>query len=114
MAYNTIGSEQIRYPPVNINRSPSIPIQKAMPPQMPMHLPVTSSQQPPAPVTKRRLTKKQKEQQQQEHQLQSPQINGVMPNFPPPMPMELSRASSSHDLPTRSSPGTIPMHLKGL
>lgn len=121
MAYNTVGSEQIRYPSMNLNRSQSIPVQKLVPPppQMPpMQMPVTSTAPAPAP-SKRRTTKKQKEQQQQE-QLQSPQLNG-MPGFPhgiSPMAMEMNRPCSSHDFSNcdpraRNSPGSLPMHMKG-
>jgi hypothetical protein len=43
MAYNTVASEQIRYPTMNLNRSQSIPVQKLVPPpQMPpMQMPVS-------------------------------------------------------------------------
>ncbi|KAI6177042.1 hypothetical protein M3Y97_00864200 [Aphelenchoides bicaudatus] len=76
MAYNTKGTDQLKYPTTNINRSLSVVQKPALPtPQMPpMQMPVTSSA-PSQPATKRRTTKKQKEQQQQE-QLQSPQLNG--------------------------------------
>lgn len=126
MAYNTIGAEMnLPYPNTNINRSPSIPIQKSMPLQMPpqmppqMQMPVTSSApipQQPATTTRKRQTKKQKEQQEQ---MQASQMNGggPMPNFPHgmlPMAIDPSRPCSSHDLNTRSSPGTIQMNMKGL
>jgi hypothetical protein len=115
MAYNTMGSEQIRYPHMNLNRSQSIPIQKLLPPPLqmpPMQMPVQSVAPAPAP-SKRRATKKQKEQQQQE-QLQSPQLNG-MPGFVPgisPMAMEMNRPCSSNEF-SNNSPGSLPMHIKG-
>jgi len=123
MAYNTIGTERfVRYPVPNINRSPSIPIQKAMAPQLSLQMPVTSAPPAQTTTTKRRVTKKQKEQQEQ-MQIQSPQLNGMgmMPNnFPhgiSPMGMDLSRPCSSHDLSNcdpraRNSPGS--MHLNAL
>jgi hypothetical protein len=118
LAYNTVGSERIPYPTMNLNRSPSFQQNLMPPPQMPM--PVTSSA--PSSSTKRRPTKKQKELQLQQEQMQSSQMNG-MPNFPhgiSPVAMDLNRPCSSHDLNgydpnmARNSPNSYPLNMKSM